>query len=186
MRVIGGLYKGRTLKSAGKLDLRPATDRVKETIFNILQNKLQLNESAVLDLFAGTGSLGIEALSRGAAHVTFVDNSINSIQLIKDNIAMFNCIEKCDLLKTDALKYIEKAANKYDLIFADPPYAYKNISLIPEKIFINELLKQDGFLVIEHSKKTLFDDSEKYIQFLKKEFGNTIVTFFSHKPLEKK
>ncbi|MBU1422701.1 MAG: 16S rRNA (guanine(966)-N(2))-methyltransferase RsmD [Bacteroidetes bacterium] len=185
MRVIAGKYKGRKLKAASKLEIRPATDRVKETIFNVLQHKLNLEQIRVLDLFAGTGSLGIEAVSRGAEHVTFVDFSKESISLIKSNLENLKCTEVCKLIKADGLKFIERCDEKFDLIFADPPYAYELTKRIPQIIFEKGLLKESGFLIIEHSKNYHFDLSEYCIPAIKKEFGNTIVTFFTHTKTEK-
>jgi 16S rRNA (guanine966-N2)-methyltransferase len=185
MRVIAGKYKGRKLKAASKLEIRPATDRVKETIFNVLQHKLNLEQIRVLDLFAGTGSLGIEAVSRGAEHVTFVDFSKESISLIKSNLENLKCSEVCELIKADGLKFIERCDEKFDLIFADPPYAYELTNRIPQIIFEKGLLKEFGFLIIEHSKNYHFDLSEYYIPAIKKEFGNTVVTFFTHIKTEK-
>ncbi len=186
MRIISGLYKGRILKSARHLNLRPATDRVKETIFNILQNRLRLEGSEILDLFAGTGSLGIEALSRGAAHIIFVDNSADSLQHIKENTTILDCTNKCKFIKSDALKYTEQMEETFDLIFADPPYVYEFTTTIPEKVFTNNLLNTGGFLIIEHTKKMIFENSDKYIQSIKKDFGNTVVSFFVHNIMEKK
>lgn len=185
MRVISGIFKGHQLKTARQLDIRPATDRVKETIFNVLQTRLNLENTRVLDLFAGTGSLAIEALSRYAAFATIVDNSRSAIELIKSNIEKLKLSDKSRIIQADSIKFISKTEETFDLIFADPPYAYDDIILIPEKIFSAGLLKQNGFLIIEHSKKTLFTESSLFTELLKKEFGNTVVTFFIHKMQEK-
>ncbi len=186
MRVISGIFKGHQLKSARQLDIRPATDRVKETIFNVLQTRLKLEGSKVLDLFAGTGSLAIEALSRHAAFATIVDNSKSSIKLIKSNVDKLNLSDKTRIVYTDAFKFINKTDEKYDLIFADPPYSYEFTNKIPENVFTNNLLNSGGFLIIEHIKKINFENSDKYIQLIKKEFGNTVVSFFTHNIMENK
>ncbi len=186
MRVISGIFKGHQLKSARQLDIRPATDRVKETIFNVLQTRLKLEDARVLDLFAGTGSLAIEALSRYAAFATIVDNAKSSIELIKSNIEKLKLSDKSRIIQADAFKFISKTEGKYDLIFADPPYVYEFTTSIPEKVFTNNLLNTGGFLIIEHTKKMIFENSDKYIQSIKKEFGNTVVSFFVHNIMEKK
>lgn len=186
MRVISGIFKGHQLKSARQLDIRPATDRVKETIFNVLQTRLKLEGANILDLFAGTGSLAIEALSRGAAAATIVDNSRASIELIKSNIEKLKLSDISRIMQADAFKFISKTEEKYDLIFADPPYAFENTNIIPEKIFSNKLLKPNGFLVIEHQRKLTFQHSDDFVETIKKEFGNTTVTFFKHKTMETK
>lgn len=180
MRIISGYLKNRQLKSAVNLKIRPATDKVKETIFNILQSRLDLRNKNVLDLFAGTGSLAIEAISRGATNVTFVDNSPKVCNLIKENLEMLKIEEMCKVICSDALKFIQKSDSKYDLIFADPPYEYPFINEIPKKIFSYDLLKQDGFLIIEHSKKTIFEQTDIFKIKIQKKFGNTVVTFFIH------
>lgn len=181
MRIISGYLKNRQLKSAANLKIRPATDRVKETIFNILQNRIDLRDANILDLFAGTGSLAIEAISRGASNAKFVEKSPRVCNLIKENIKILGIENLCEVICADALKYIEKSDLIFDLIFADPPYEYPFINEIPEKIFLHNKLKIDGFLIVEHSKKTVFEESEKYKIEIQKKFGNTIVTFFKHK-----
>lgn len=185
MRVISGLYKGRQLKPARHLDIRPATDRVKETIFNVLQARIDFEDITVLDLFAGTGSLGIEAASRGAKKVILIDDSQESIELINTNIELLKCGDICKTIDTDALRFIETTKEKFDLIFADPPYAYDITPAIPKKIFSNTILKDNGFLIIEHQRNLSFELTDDFVETIKKEFGNTTVTFFKHKTMEK-
>src|SRR3990170_248375 len=99
MRVISGTYKGRVLRTVRDQRVRPATDRVKESIFNILQNRIDLHGAHVLDLFAGSGSLGFEALSRGAAEVVFVDEWQGATRIIEENIKLLQCDDRCDVVK---------------------------------------------------------------------------------------
>lgn len=176
MRVIAGQFGGRKLTPAHNVELRPATDRIKESIFNVLQNKLSLNDAEVLDLFAGTGSLGIEALSRGAKHATFVDTSEKSLQILRSNLVLLGCEPQSTVIKTDAFSFIKRSEGQFNLIFADPPYALADTPEIPSRIFSGNLLKNKGFLIIEHSKRTQMPGSA-----LQKEFGQTIVSFFTHK-----
>jgi len=184
MRIITGEFKGRKLKVPKGLDIRPAADRVKETIFNILVNKINFLGINVLDLFAGTGSLGIEAISRGAKRVKFVDLSKEALLIIKNNISELNCAEKCDLIKDDGLNYLKKCEEAFDLIFADPPYSYKFTDQIPQIIFEKALLKKNGYLLIEHSYRYNFSKIENCITTFKRKFGNTLITFFSYNKLE--
>ena len=128
MRIIGGTHRGTALASVGKGDagahLRPTTDRVRESLFNVLQGGRfddPINGMRVLDLFAGTGALGLEALSRGASHVTFVENGRPAQKLIRANVAKLRREADCTLLTCDARK-LPVAAQPYDLIFLDPPY----------------------------------------------------------------
>jgi 16S rRNA (guanine966-N2)-methyltransferase len=180
MRVVAGQFRGRKLASAHSANIRPATDRVKEAIFNILQNKISLDGINVLDLFAGTGSLGIEAMSRGAAHGTFVDTSIQSLRILRSNISALGCEDRCTVLKTDAMRFIEQTAERFELIFADPPYAFRQTREIPNRVFSRELLKKKGFLIIEHNEAADFPESSLFRLLLIRKFGQTTVSFFSH------
>lgn len=181
MRVIAGQFRGRNLVSARGPDIRPATDRVKESIFNVLQNRLSLEGALVLDLFAGTGSLGIETISRGAAHADFVDTTEASLRLLRANIARLSCQSLCTVIEVDAMRFIETTEKRFDLIFADPPYAFEGTRFIPEKIFDRRLLEKEGFLIIEHQKSTEFPESLRYRAAVRKEFGQTLVSFFSER-----
>lgn len=126
MRIIAGDFRGRALAALGKGDvgahLRPTTDRVRESLFNVLMHTGAISGARVLDLFAGTGALGLEALSRGAAHVTFVDDGRVSQRLIAQNIEICKAQDRCHLLRRNALKMGENPASAYDVIFMDPPY----------------------------------------------------------------
>lgn len=178
MRIIAGKYKGKLLYSIPDRSVRPATDRVKSTIYNMLQNRLGLIDSVVLDLFAGSGSLGFEALSRGAKQIWFVDNNESVLDVIEANAEKLDCMSTCVIYRSDAISFIEKTKNRYDLIFADPPYAYEKTNEIPAAIFQKGLLRREGYLIIEHSKHTKFDESLLYKMTIQKEFGNTRVSFF--------
>ncbi len=184
MRIITGKFKGRKLSSLDDRTVRPATDRVKSTIFNMLQNRLRLGGADVLDLFAGSGNLGFEALSRGAKQVVFVDDSNDVLNIVKKNAEQLNCLDMCNIIQIDAESFLEKTDKSFDLIFADPPYAYERTVEIPGIIFKRKLLTADGYLIIEHSKHTKFVESKLYHMEVQKEFGNTRVSFFIH-PREK-
>jgi len=180
MRIITGIFKRRVLKTTKDVDVRPAMDRVKGTIFNMLQNRLGLHGARVLDLFAGTGSLGLEALSRGAAHVVFVDDNRRILDVIEENVEMLGCGDACDIVFDDALSYVDRAAREsFNLIFADPPYDYERTPDVLRMIFDRGLLKKDGLLIIEHAKRTVFDPAPQYKLAVQKEFGNTRLSFFA-------
>ena len=180
MRIITGKFKSRKLSSLDDKTVRPATDRVKSTIFNMLQNRLRLGGADVLDLFAGSGNLGFEALSRGAKHVVFVDDSNNVLGIVKKNAEHLNCLDMCNIIQIDAESFLEKTDKSFHLIFADPPYAYERTVEIPAIIFNRKLLAADGYLIIEHSKHRKFVESKLYQMEVQKEFGNTRVSFFIH------
>lgn len=126
MRIIAGRFRGRALASVGKGDsaahLRPTTDRVRENLFNVLMHRHELEGARVLDLFAGTGALGLEALSRGAAHATFVDDGRLASQLIRKNIDLTDSRAQTDLIRRDAARLAPCTGEPYDLVFLDPPY----------------------------------------------------------------
>jgi len=181
MRVIAGQFRGRNLVSVKGSNIRPAADRVKETIFNILQNRLSLEGALVLDLFAGTGSLGLETISRGAAHAVFVDATETSLRLLRANIGRLRCESLCSVIDLDAMRFIETTDKRFDLIFADPPYAFESTTTIPEIIFRRNLLEKKGILIIEHSKSTEIPESPRYQTDVRKQFGRTVVSFFSER-----
>jgi 16S rRNA (guanine(966)-N(2))-methyltransferase RsmD len=180
MRVISGLYKGRILKTVSDLSVRPATDRVKQTLFDMLVNRIEFDGATVLDLFAGSGGLGIEALSRGAAHTTFVENDEDAAAFIEKNVQMLGCESETSIMETDALSFIGRCKDSFDIIFADPPYMFEETARIPELIFGASLLKRHGYLLIEHATKLKFESTELYHAGPEKKFGRTIVTFFRH------
>lgn len=151
MRVIAGKYKGRKLRAPENYEIRPTSDKVKEALFSILTGDVYGAE--VLDLFSGTGALGIEALSRGAAGCTFVDSSRAAVSLIRENLENCHAEEETRLRTGDVCKVLESLEGPFDIILADPPYnrgfPEKILTLIDE----NGLLAEDGVLVIEHSRR---------------------------------
>lgn len=151
MRVISGSARGTKLNSIDDLNTRPTLDRVKESLFNIIQNYIT-EETTVLDLFAGSGAIGIEFLSRGAGKTIFSDNSYNAINMINQNLSRTHLTEKARVINKDYVKILEQLhqeEKKIDIIYIDPPYkkdmAVKSLILIEK----NELLKNDGIVIIE-------------------------------------
>ena len=136
MRIISGRYKGRTIATVRDLSVRPATDRVRETIFNILSHRMDLSGSRVLDLFAGSGSLGLEALSREASHAVFVENSRGAVQHLRDNVRTLGCESEARIVEMDSIAFLGQADGRYDVVFADPPYEYERTKDLSCKICI--------------------------------------------------
>lgn len=182
MRITTGRFKGRTLSTVKDLTVRPATDRVRQTVFNVLMHRMPLEGIRVLDLFAGSGSLGIEALSRGATHATFVDSNVNALAYLESNLEALGCDAEATVLQMDSLAYLRQADGPYDLIFADPPYAYEATGEIPAAIASRSLLAADGYLVIEHARPQQFVPPAEYAVGPVKQFGRTVVTFFRRSP----
>ncbi|MCC6396594.1 MAG: 16S rRNA (guanine(966)-N(2))-methyltransferase RsmD [Bacteroidetes bacterium] len=178
MRVTTGRFKGRTLHTVRDLSVRPATDRVRQTVFNVLMHRMPLEGSRVLDLFAGSGSLGIEALSRGAAHATFVESDRDALAYLQGNLEALACEDESTVLQMDSLHYLKQITGSFDLIFADPPYEYEDTVEIPRLIFSRSLLDAEGYLLIEHARTLHFPPAPEYTLGPVKQFGRTVVTFF--------
>ena len=186
MRVISGKVRGLKLDTPKNLDVRPTTDRVKESLFNIINPYIR--ESNILDLFAGTGSLGIECLSRGAKNCIFVDKSKESIGIVKSNIKKARVENESTILNIDfkdAVKRLSVQKQKFDVIFMDPPY-YENMFIdCLKSIDEFSLLKEDGLVVVEHDTNDLFDDNiGRLYKSREKKYGNTTITFYKLEELD--
>ena len=182
MRIIAGFFKGRTIRTVKDLSVRPATDRVRQTIFDMLANRIDLDGARVLDLFAGSGSLGIEALSRGAAHATFVESEDEAVRYLEANVRALGCEGATEILPMDAMGYLRGTREPFDLVFADPPYAFAETIEIPRIVFQKNYVKPHGYLLIEHSADIRFRETEFYTAGPEKKFGRTVVTFFKARP----
>jgi len=176
VRVISGGHKGRRLAGPKKAGVRPTSDRVKESIFNVLQSVVE--GKRVLDLFAGAGTLGIEALSRGAESATFVDASWQSVTILKKNLSNLDLESRSIILRWDGLKALSKLKQKFHLIFADPPYLKGFAQRIVDSVIQSEALQKDGLLILEHHKKENFSFPRESLSVWKeKRFGDTVVSF---------
>jgi len=155
MRIISGTHKGRRLKAPNRLLVRPTTDRAKEALFNILENRYYFDGKNVLDLFSGTGNIAYEFASRGCDKVLSVDNNYHCIKYIEETTADlgFNIAT----IKSDCLEYLKGCKQEFNFIFADPPYDYDNYQELKSLIIENNLIKKDGILIIEHDKETEFE-----------------------------
>lgn len=150
MRIIAGRFRGRPLK-APKAGARPTTDRAREAIFNLLAPRIDLGGATVLDLFAGSGALGFEALSRGAAHVTFVEKSAEALCAIRANGEALGVRGSMRIVRGDVFRFLDSDAGRYDLILADPPYELGAGTGLPDLAL--PLLAEGGLLVLEHAAK---------------------------------
>ena len=147
MRIISGLARGRKLKEPQGLDTRPTTDKVKESLFNIIQ--FELEGRRVLDLFAGTGQLGLEALSRGAEHCTFVDQRREAAALVKENIRLCRFEDRTRVAQEEAQWFLRSCGERFDVIFLDPPYKTDLLNQCIEKIAAFDILREHGIIVCE-------------------------------------
>ncbi len=163
MRIISGEFKGRFIQVPQSKDIRPTTDRVRETLFNLLNNKLDFNDLKVLDLYAGSGSLGLECLSRGAGAVHFVERNLFIFKNLINNIASLGIEDKCIVYKMEAVKYSRSNINKgYDLIIADPPFFKDDIYKVADNLIQNKFLNKNSYIIVERSIQTKEKDIENF------------------------
>lgn len=153
MRIVAGKYKGLVFQYPKNITARPTTDRAKESLFNILDNKIELEGIKALDLFTGTGNITYELASRGAKEVTSVDKSVHSVKYVKE-VANKLGATGIKTVKADVFSFINKCTDKFDLIFADPPYADAKIATLPQLIFEKDLLNDGGYFILEHMTNT--------------------------------
>ena len=176
MRIISGKHKNRKIKFK-KLHARPTTDFAKESLFNILKNDYNFENTCVLDLFAGTGNISYEFCSRGVTKITAVDNNKKCIDFIKKTKLSLN-LTMLDIVLANTMQYLKQNREKYDLIFADPPYNYNQIEYekIIEFILNEKRIKEGGTLIIEHSKFVNFANQDNL--FYTKKYGSVNLSFF--------
>ena len=177
MRVVSGKAKGVTLKTPAGMLTRPTSDRVKEAMFSIVQ--FDLPGATVLDLFGGTGQLGIEALSRGAAAAVFVDLREDACRLIKENVKRAGFEKEAHVIRSDYMAYLKRCSTKFDIVLLDPPYAEEFLENSLKMIAEIDILKTGGIIIAERPvEKTAlpelcgFDRSKDY------KYGSTLVTIF--------
>jgi 16S rRNA (guanine(966)-N(2))-methyltransferase RsmD len=187
MRVITGLAKGQRLKAPKGLKTRPTTDRVKESLFNILADIPQ--RAKVLDLFAGSGGLGIEALSRGAEYAVFVDKSSASCQVIKDNLQSTGLQEKAAILRNDVLEVLEQLKRQghiFTLIFCDPPYMTGLAEATLQRVNKLKVVTYGAIFVAEHSRREEMANHIGGFTLVRREqYGDTVMSFYSYQEEEK-
>jgi 16S rRNA (guanine966-N2)-methyltransferase len=182
MRILSGEFKNKNLKMPNSREVRPTSQKVRKAIFDVLSGEVEGKK--VLDLFSGSGALGFEALSAGAAHITFVEKNKLSIKTICENALLLDVKSKCTVIARDALESLDSINNKgfqYDLIFADPPYAGGLAKKCLLKISACDILIAPAIVVIEHYKKDelpTISDNLKLWQL--KNYGDTLVSFYTH------
>lgn len=181
MRIIAGAFRGRRLHAPRDQRIRPTIDRVREAIFNIIASEVP--EAKVLDLFAGTGAMGLEALSRGAAFCVFVDQNAEAARIIRDNIELCGASERSRVIQDSAVSAIRRLASKgelFDLIFMDPPYAKGYIRQTLE--FLDAVAEREALLVAEGHKKDETPQSlGPWIKESERRYGYTLIAFYSMK-----
>jgi 16S rRNA (guanine(966)-N(2))-methyltransferase RsmD len=176
MRIISGKYGGRRINPPHNMPYtRPTTDIAKEGLFNILQNRVQLEGAKTLDLFGGTGCISYELASRGAIDLTIVEKDPQMLGFIKKNIEMLK-IENVHLLQMDVFQFLSNCNNKYDIIFAGPPYALNTIDHLPKIIVEQQLISPEGYFILEHTPRNNYKSFPGYS--FERNYGTTIFSFF--------
>ena len=178
MRIITGQAKGVRLKAPKGLNTRPTSDRVKESLFSILADRIY--DRSILDLFAGTGNLGLEALSRGALNAIFVEHDSNCIKIIQENINNTKMQEKSKIIRGDVYRIVDnlnKCSHAFDIIFADPPYNKEHVNKLLNSLSVN-ILKPDSLIIIEHSKNEAYNIPQHIELIRKQQYGETIISIF--------
>ena len=176
MRIITGKYGGRKINPPSKMPYtRPTTDVAKEGLFNIIENNISIRWNKNIDIFGGTGSISYELASRGAGDLTIIEKDVKMHAFIQKSIVDLK-IENCRVIKMDVFRFLETTTETYDLIFAGPPYALKNIDDLPVIIREKKLLKQNGWFILEH---TPANNYEKFPLFKSsRNYGTTIFSIF--------
>ncbi len=176
MRIVSGKYKGRKIEPPGKLPVRPTTDFAKEGLFNVLTNMINFEETEALDLFAGTGNISFELISRGCISVLAVEQNYNCVKFINSMAEKLN-EKNIRTQSSDVFRFLGFATRSFDLIFADPPFELDNAKLLPGIIFERKMLKPGGMLIIEHSERIDFSQMPHFSQ--TRHYGKVNFSFFT-------
>ena len=178
MRIIGGKYKGKAIVPPQGYKARPTTDFAKEGLFNILNNEYDMEGLKVLDLFGGTGAISYEFASRGASRVYCVEMQPLHANFIKSQAAKFG-MDNLTVVRHNVFEFLEICHEKFDLIFADPPYATDGLADIPDKIFAKDILHPGAYFILEHPDEFNFESHPFFVK--EKKYGNVHFSFFEKK-----
>ena len=176
MRIISGERRGHKLLEFEGMDIRPTTDRVKESMFNLIQSYIP--GASVLDLFGGSGALMLEALSRGAAEAVCIDCDKRAADIIRKNAQTLNYTDRCEILNADSMDYLKNCRKKFDVIFLDPPYNKGFIEPVLKKIAAGEILNEDAVVVLESDNTDFCGDVEGLEILQQKKYGRTYITIY--------
>lgn len=178
MRIIAGEFRGRKfIPPAKNWPTRPTTDFAKEGLFNILNNRIDFEETVMLDLFGGTGNHCYEFISRGCNDATYVDKHGPAVSFVKKLSKELDIEDRIQIIRSDVFKYMQGCNRQYDYIFAGPPYPLPNLDSIPDRLFEADLLAPEGLFVLEHNPNHDFKGHPRYQE--ERNYGTTIFSFFS-------
>ena len=175
MRIITGIYKGRHFDIPRSFKARPTTDFAKENIFNVLMQYVDFEDAQALDLFSGTGSISLELVSRGCRQVVSVELDRDHHRFIQECLKKLNT-DKCVPIRGDVFRFLKSCKQQYDFIFADPPYALKELPQIPDIIFERQLLTEEGLFVLEHGKDYDFSQHKNFLE--QRSYGSVNFSLF--------
>ena len=178
MRIISGKYKGRLFHPGKSFRARPTTDFSKESLFNILENRIDWEKTAVLDLFAGTGSISFEMISRGCIHATAVEKDGIHCRFIRETASALG-IQNLAVIKENVFRFLSGSTGSFDLVFADPPYDMREFQSVAAKILGSKVLKEGGLFILEHSKNNDFRDLPEFLEL--RRYGSVHFSFFTKK-----
>lgn len=176
MRIIAGTLRGRRLNPPANLPVRPTTDMARESLFNILNNYVDYEDCSVMDLFAGTGAVSIEFISRGAREVTSIDINNACTEFIKTTARQLN-LDNIHVVRADVFDLLKRANRQFDIVFADPPYALHDLEQLPDLVFGSDVLTEDGIFILEHPKEFSFEEHPHFWQH--RAYGKVNFTFFA-------
>lgn len=180
MRIIAGKFKGRIVKFPKSNLVRPTTDKVKESLFNYLVHSIDFDGIKVCDIYAGSGSLGLESLSRGAAEVHFVEKDFHVSKMLQENISSLDADNECRIFRMEAVRFSKLYEHdKYNLILADPPFFKHDIHNVVKNIFEKNFLADDGLMIIERSIQTQKEDQEAFALEPFKRIGDSLIYQFT-------
>ena len=178
MRIIAGTLRGRRLNPPASLPVRPTTDMARESLFNILNNYVDFEDCSVMDLFAGTGAVSFEFVSRGVREVTSIDINAHCTDYIKSEAARMD-VRNLRVVRADVFDLLKRANRKFDIVFADPPYALEGLASLPDLVFQSEVLTEDGIFILEHPREFQFEEHPHFWQH--RAYGKVNFTFFANK-----
>jgi 16S rRNA (guanine(966)-N(2))-methyltransferase RsmD len=180
VRIISGTFRGLQLKVPGNLPVRPTTDFAKTGLFNILNNRYNLEETDVLDLFAGTGNLSFEFISRGVQSCIAVDKDPGCVRFMKATLSKLAPEASMQVIQADALRYLTNCLNRFDIIVADPPYAITPAAELNSLVFSRNLLNPEGVFILEHATEQNFSELPHFME--SRKYGHVTFSFFGYKP----
>lgn len=178
MRIIGGSHKGKSIKLPPTYKARPTTDFAKEGLFNVLDNEYEFEDLKVLDLFGGTGAISYEFASRGASRVYCVEMSRDNATFIKQEADRLG-FKNLTMVRDNVFDFIPICREKFDIIFADPPYALEGLETLPDKIFAQDILYPERYLILEHGDEHSFKDHPFFVK--EKVYGRVHFSFFERR-----